>query len=145
MRWADEMSGGDVDLEELMSDKRDEVLGEGWEGMKGVEPEGGILRWVEEAIDQVRAFSFLLSTEEEKDYIDVGYIINGRFVQVQTAKEWNEAEIQRLYDLLEALWVRLNVSRVDIDEFIEENRGSSTRCLDGVRSVPASFPSLPVT
>ncbi|CDZ96248.1 Microtubule-associated protein essential for anaphase spindle elongation [Phaffia rhodozyma] len=99
MRWANEMNEGMDELGEMLENDDDS---KGWEGMEGVEPEKGMLAWVEQSI-----------------------------IQVQAGKEWNEFEIQRLYDQLETLWVKLNISRDFIDTFIEENRGSSARCLEG--------------
>lgn len=65
-------------------------------GLEGVEPTLGLIAWVEE-------------TKSELEDI----------------KARRETHIQSMYDQLEALWKRLGVTDADIDEFVENNRGST--------------------
>lgn len=65
-------------------------------GVEGVDPTNGLLNWAE----QTKA-------------------------ELEDIKKRREAHIQSMYDQLESLWKRLGVDDADIDEFVDNNRGST--------------------
>lgn len=65
-------------------------------GLEGVEPSLVLLAWVEETRNKLEGI-----------------------------KKQREMHIQSMYDQLEALWKRLGVTNIDIDEFVDNNRGST--------------------
>ncbi|THH04962.1 hypothetical protein EW145_g5143 [Phellinidium pouzarii] len=65
-------------------------------GVEGIEPTVGLMAWAE----QIKA-------------------------ELEEIKKRRETHIQAMYDQLEALWRRLGVEDADIDEFVENNRGST--------------------
>lgn len=65
-------------------------------GLEGVDPTPALLAWVE-------------TTK----------------IELEEVKKRREAHIQAMYDQLEALWRRLGVPEEAMDEFVEEQRGST--------------------
>lgn len=74
-------------------------------GVEGVEPTVGLLNWAEQT---------------KADLEDI--------------KKRRETHIQAMYDQLETLWKRLGVEDADIDEFIENNRGSTDEVIQAYES-----------
>jgi Ase1/PRC1/MAP65 family protein len=71
------------------------VLRDG-EGLEGVEPTPALLEWSERTL-----------------------------TMLENTKRRREAQIQALYDQLEALWRRLGVSEADMDGFVDAHQGST--------------------
>ena len=69
-------------------------------GLEGVEPTQSLMAWAE-------------STRAD----------------LEETKRRREAQIQAMYDQLEALWRRLGVAEVDMDAFVEANRGTTEETL----------------
>lgn len=73
------------------------------EGMEGVEPDIGLLNWA----DQLLAL-----------WVD--------------EKEARDTRVQELYEEVEPLWQRLEIPQEEIDDFIENNRGSGESTIQAV-------------
>lgn len=56
-----------------------------------------------------------------------------RPAQLATIQAYREGEIQRMYDKLEMLWAVMNISTVDIENFVELNQGISEQSVLVVR------------
>lgn len=54
--------------------------------------------------------------------------------ELEEIKGTREARIQSMYDQLEGLWRRLGVEDADIDEFVENNRGSTEAIVESYKA-----------
>ena len=54
--------------------------------------------------------------------------------ELEEIKGTREAHIQSMYDQLEGLWRRLGVEDADIDEFVENNRGSTEAIVESYKA-----------
>lgn len=89
--------------------------------MDEVEPEIGLMSWVEDIAQ-------LVSDSHSVEYRSL--------IPVQWANEkcMREARIQQLYDQLEPLWLRLEIEQDVMDLFMDMNRGCGEATIRAVRS-----------
>ena len=78
-------------------------------GLEGVEPERGLMSWLEELVALVSLLIYLHELAKVRQWT--------------AERDARIARIQEIYDKLEPMWLRLEVEQETMDLFIEMNRG----------------------
>lgn len=90
-----------------------------------------ITRW-EEAEREGLAEGEFLGVEDVQPTQEVMDWAEDLKTELEDVKSHRESQIQALFDELEPLWKRLGVSDEEIDEFVDQNRGSTETTIQAV-------------